>query len=73
MMLFEVLITDMVFICGANENENMRLGRVRLGQCGQIEKKTEWGSKLKRGKLYILQKSNLHLQKSFLASKSLTM
>ena len=31
MMLFEVLITDMMVICGANENENISLGRVRLG------------------------------------------
>ena len=31
MMLLEVLITDMMVICGTNENENIRLGRVRLG------------------------------------------
>ena len=31
MMLFEVLITEMMVINGANENENIRLGRVRLG------------------------------------------
>ena len=31
MMLLEVLITDMMVICGTNENEKIRLGRVRLG------------------------------------------
>ena len=30
-MLFEVLIIDMMVICGANENESIGLGRVRLG------------------------------------------
>ena len=29
MKLFEVLITDMVVICGTNVNENIRLGRLR--------------------------------------------
>ena len=34
MMPFGVLITDMMIICGAgaNENENIRLGRVRFGK-----------------------------------------
>ena len=31
MMLLEVLITDMMVICGTNEKEKTRLGRVRLG------------------------------------------
>ena len=31
MLLFEVLITDMLVICGANENENIRLDGIRLG------------------------------------------
>ena len=30
MVLFEVLITDMMVICGANENENIKLGTVTL-------------------------------------------
>ena len=28
--LFEMLITNMMVICGASENENIRLGKVRL-------------------------------------------
>ena len=34
-MLFEVMITDMMVICGANENENRRLGRV-------MDKNLDW-------------------------------
>ena len=30
MTLFDVMISKMLFISGANENENVRLGRVRL-------------------------------------------
>ena len=34
MMLFDVLITDMMAICDANENENIRSDKVRLGYDG---------------------------------------
>ena len=35
-MLFEVLITDMMVICGANGKNNVRWGQVRLGKVMMI-------------------------------------
>ena len=65
------MITDMMVISGANKNENIRLGRVRLGQCGQIQK-ILWEDKPKRKHLYILPKLTLHPYNSFVTFKSLS-
>ena len=52
-MLFEVLITDMMVIYGANENESIRLGRVRLGKVMMPCMKQRLNLHLKRSSLEV--------------------